>query len=483
MKQVTDLSAWKALAKEARNVYSSQQTYTAATHHINLDYSHQKVNQPILELLFTLADECKLKAQIKALLTGESVNYNENSAALHTALRVFDNNPIWVNQHNVVPDIIATREQMRLIANQIRQKEWLGYSGKPITDIVNIGIGGSDLGPKFCLKALATYKTPSLGFHFISDADPDAFHLCTKNLAPETTLFLISSKSFSTIETLYNAKKALAFINRPKHIDKHFIAITANKAKALEFGFNNVLPIWTWVGGRFSVCSAINLITVIAIGFEAFNEFLLGAHNMDLHFANNDFSANLPVILALLSVWNNNFLAIHNLLVLVYSQYLEYFPSYLQQLEMESNGKSVDKAGNFVNYQTAPIIWGGLGNQAMHSYYQLLCQGTHQITTDLIQFHLHDQELIKELAVNKKAILTKGVKDTRYPHQQIKGQMPLNQITLDIPSPSAIGELIALYEHKTYVESVIWNINCFDQPGVESAKSQSKITHHYVSAS
>lgn len=474
---VNKLNAWKALTKEAISDFSpNTKTFTSINHnHINLDFSHQKINQKILALLFMLADECFLKDKINALISGEIVNCSENKPALHTALRVFDNDHILVDQKDIVPDIMHARTQIRDISNKIRQGLWLGFSGKPIKDIVNIGIGGSDLGPKFCLNALATYAASNLAFHFVSDADPDAFYHATKNLNPETTLFIISSKSFTTVETLYNAKKALAFINHPQHIEKHFIAITANKNMALQFGFTHVLPIWDWVGGRFSLCSAINLITAIAIGFDAFIEFLQGAHDMDEHFATNELASNIPVLLGLLSIWNNNFLNIHNFLVLAYSQRLEYFPAYLQQLEMESNGKSVDKMGNFVNYATAPIVWGGLGNQAMHSYYQLLCQGTHFVTADFIMFKLHDQELITQLALQKKDVLTKGIKNLTEPHHHINCNVPLNLITIDAPTPAAIGALISLYEHKTYVESIIWNINCFDQPGVESAKKQRSI--------
>lgn len=333
-------------------------------------------------------------------------------------------------------------------------------------------MGGSDLGPRFSIHALANLAAKHLRYHFVSDVDPYALDNVIQHLKPETTLFIVSSKSFTTKETLYNAKKALAWVNHPTQIDKHFIAVTANVTKAKESGFGHVLPIWEWVGGRYSLCSAISLITAIAIGYDQFSQILAGAHSMDKHFRDTAFSANLPVLLGLTGIWNNNFLHIHNLLILVYTQQLDYFVPYIQQLDMESNGKSIDKHGRAVNHATGPIVWGGLGNQAQHSYYQLLCQGTHQVAADFVTVKSFNSELINAMSEAKRQILAHGVHEPENPNGYIPGNKPVNHIQLADCSPFTLGQLIALYEHKIYTQSVIWNINAFDQPGVESAKKQ-----------
>jgi len=366
-------------------------------------------------------------------------------------------------------DIIATRHAMQRIVEQIRTKQWSGFSGKPLTDIVNIGIGGSDLGPRFCLTALTEHTSPDFNYHFISDADPASFHQVVSKLNPETTLFIVASKSFTTPETLFNARKAMAWIGH-QHSDRHFIAVTANIALANQFGIKHVLPVWSWIGGRYSFCSAINLITAIAIGFEQFNQLLAGSNSMDEHFLTSEFSNNLPVLMALIGIWNNNFLNIHNLLLLTYARQLEQFVPHIQQLDMESNGKSIDNHGKSVNHATGPIIWGGLGNQAQHSYYQLLCQGTHKVTLDFITLNAFKNEIINDISEAKMKVLSNGINDLENPSGFIPGNVPLNHLRLNDASPFTIGALIALYEHKVYAQSVIWNINPFDQPGVESTK-------------
>ena len=401
---------------------------------------------------------------------GENINISGHKPALHTALRAAGDVPIMVNHQNVMPEIIATRNKMQIIVEQIRAKLWFGFSGKSITDIVNIGIGGSDLGPRFALKALADFAKKDLNYHCISDADPNSFNKTTANLAPETTLFIISSKSFTTQETLYNAKKAMDWIGTPLRREKHFIAVTANTNKANQFGITTVLPIWDWVGGRYSFCSAINLITAIAIGFDNFSQILAGASSMDQHFQQADFSSNLPVLLALLGIWNNNFLNIHNLLILTYAQSLEKFVPYIQQLDMESNGKSVNNQGMPVNHATGPLVWGGLGNQAQHSYYQLLCQGTHKVTADFISLNAFSGQIINNMCDAKISVLTAGINTQENQNNNIPGNIPLNHIRINDYSPFTIGALVALYEHKIFAQSVIWDINPFDQPGVESAK-------------
>lgn len=483
MKQLTELNSWIELENHLQSIRlktigdlkqsaARNSTLSASTSHIHLDFSNQRLNATTLELLVHLAEECDLKNKIDALMQGGLVNNSENKPALHTALRTMENTPIHVNNQDIMPDIFATREKIKTISNAIRNGEWVGFSGKPITDIVNIGMGGSDLGPRFSIHALANLAAKHLRYHFVSDVDPYALDNVIQHLKPETTLFIVSSKSFTTKETLYNAKKALAWVNHPTQIDKHFIAVTANVTKAKESGFGHVLPIWEWVGGRYSLCSAISLITAIAIGYDQFSQILAGAHSMDKHFRDTAFSANLPVLLGLTGIWNNNFLHIHNLLILVYTQQLDYFVPYIQQLDMESNGKSIDKHGRAVNHATGPIVWGGLGNQAQHSYYQLLCQGTHQVAADFVTVKSFNSELINAMSEAKRQILAHGVHEPENPNGYIPGNKPVNHIQLADCSPFTLGQLIALYEHKIYTQSVIWNINAFDQPGVESAKKQ-----------
>ncbi|MFC3907942.1 glucose-6-phosphate isomerase [Legionella dresdenensis] len=479
MMQLTELGSWKLLEQHAHKMRvknfgdpdKSDNTLSFVSHkNIQIDFSYQCANRQTLALLVALANERNLKNKIKQLFHGELVNQSEQKPALHTALRAMDNKPLLVDGKDIMPAIFDTRAKIANIAERMNSGRWIGYSGKAITDIVNIGIGGSDLGPRFCMKALSDLTNINLRYHFISDVDPNAFGKVVKYLNPETTLFIIASKSFTTRETLYNAKKALAWINQPFFVDRHFIAVTANAKKAHETGINNVLPIWDWVGGRYSSCSAINLITAIAIGHEQFMELLAGANSMDHHFYNTEFDCNLPVLLALFGIWNNNFLHIHNLLMLAYAQQLEYFIPFIQQIDMESNGKSVDNSRRSVNYATGPMIWGGLGNQAQHSYFQLLCQGTHRLTVDFITMKSYDQYLINQMCAAKMGVLSQGVYNTEKPDYCIPGNIPLNNIILADCTPFTIGQLIALYEHKIYVQSVIWDINPFDQPGVESAK-------------
>ncbi|RMX05587.1 glucose-6-phosphate isomerase [Legionella jordanis] len=484
MKQLTELNSWIELEKHVQTIRLAtvnelkssahrNQALNISTQNIHLDLSKQRLNTSSVELLLALAEECQLRNKIHALMSGEIVNRSENRPALHTALRAPAKESIFVNGHNIIPEVQAAREAMKDISEKIRSGKWLGFSGKPIQDVVNIGIGGSDLGPRFLIKALAHLVDERLNYHFVSDVDPYALANVTKKLNPETTLFIVSSKSFTTRETLYNAKKALAWLDNPQHIDKHFIAVTAHGQRAKEFGFNQVLPIWDWVGGRFSLCSAVSLIAAIAIGYEAFSQLLEGAHHMDEHFKNASFEQNIPVMLALAGIWNNNFLHIPNLLMLVYAQQLEYFVSYVQQLDMESNGKSIDQTGRALNYSTGPLVWGGLGNQAQHSYYQLLCQGTHKVALDFISLKSFSSEIINEMSHAKQRILAYGVDNPLDPNGYIPGNQPLNHIELTDCSPFTLGQLVAMYEHKIYAQSVIWNINAFDQPGVESAKKQS----------
>lgn len=488
MKPMTKLELWESLATHAHSVEKDdslnnahqKQSAIASACNISLDYSNQCINHETLDLLFALANAAGLQEKIHALMRGDKVNLSENRPALHTALRASGDTPVWVDGVNVMSDVIEARNAIQQISSQIRNKQWLGFTGKPIINIVNIGIGGSDLGPRFCLNAFAELTSPDLNFYFISDVDPNGFKQAVATLLPEETLFIIASKSFTTQETLYNAKKAILWIGDEQRFAKHCIAVTANIEKAHQFGIQTILPIWDWVGGRYSLCSAINLITAIACGFDAFSEILAGANSMDLHFHNTEFKNNLPVISALLGVWNNNFLHRQSLLILTYAQQLKQFVPYIQQLDMESNGKGIDNQGNKVNHSTGPLIWGGLGNQAQHSYYQLLCQGTHKVTADFITVNTFDGQLINEMCADKIRVLTSGVKSEENPNGYISGNLPLNHIRINDCSPFTLGALISLYEHKIFAQSVIWNINPFDQPGVESAKRRRQV--HEVTA-
>lgn len=477
---ITELNSWKklhyhanllrlhpinALKKEGANL-----AFKIDCLGISLDFSRQKMNSQTFELLLQFAQDRDLKNKIASLFRGDNLNASEHRPALHTALRHFDAQPIWVDGKDVIPSVERVREEIRIISEKIHNGLWFGYSGLPIKDVINIGIGGSDLGPRFCVQALKKYHTPYVKTHFISDADPDAFSDVCDSLNPETTLFIISSKSFTTKETLDNMKKALAWVNAPKqYMDKHFIAVTANGSKARDYGFTTILSIWSWVGGRYSSTSAINLITAIAIGFEHFNCFLKGAYQMDKHFQTRELHENMPVVMALIGLWNINFLRIPSLLYLVYSKKLEFFIPYLQQLDMESNGKSIDIDGHNLMYSTAPIIWGGLGNQAQHSYYQCLCQGTHKVAIEFISSDEFKDSLIDFYCREKMHVLGEGI-DSGEPQSYIAGGVPISHLSLKSINPTSIGALISLYEHKIFAQSVLWNINAFDQPGVDSAK-------------
>ncbi len=472
MVSLTQTESWKALEQQA-STFSFQKPIhdfpplTAAN--ITLDFTSQRLDEKTYRCLLQLAHQCQLENTINALFSGELVNVSEKKPALHTALRMPAAASLIVKGKNIIPPIIETLHEMRSISEQIREGKWRGYTNKKITDIVNLGIGGSQLGPKFCLHALAQYACDALRYHFVSDIDPLDFSQTTKTLNPETTLFIVASKSFTTVETLFNLKNALAWLGHPEATRNQCIAITAYPDRAYEFGITRVLPIWEWVGGRYSLCSAVNLITCIAIGYENFIQMLQGACTMDEHFRRTHSSQNLPIHLALLGIWNNNFLKIHQLLVLTYGYSLNYFSEYVQQLDMESNGKSVDRQGSNVNYATGPIVWGGSGNQAQHSYYQLLCQGTHRIAADLISVNTNQEIPGSNLCRAQKEVLSNGFAraDSNAP---MTSNTAINHIKLCDSTAKSIGALIALYEHKIYIQSVIWNINAFDQPGVESSK-------------
>ena len=466
-----------------------------------LDYSKNRINEKTLQLLGHLAKISSLKTHINEMFNGKMINTTEKRAALHTALRNPTVGPIKVNGVNVMPEIHATLQQMRDCAEKIRARAWFGFSNQPIQTIVNIGIGGSNLGPLMVTKALTPYAADYLNYYFISNIDGTSIAEVFKKIDPATTLFIVASKTFTTQETLTNATTAKHWLLRhapdaATAIKRHFVAVTAAPQAAVAFGITqkNIFPFWDWVGGRYSLWSAIGLPIAIILGMDNFQELLQGAYLMDQHFRKAPTLQNMPVILALLSIWNINFLDARTLAIIPYDQYLEYFPAYLQQLEMESNGKCVRLDGTAVNYRTAPVVWGGVGTDGQHAFHQLLFQGTQILPIDFIlplQSH-HDlaehhlllcancfaqsqalmqgktlTEVTSELA---KSGMNQNDLDAFAPHKVIRGNNPSNTILIKKITPATLGALIALYEHKTFVEGVIWGINSFDQWGVELGK-------------
>ncbi len=460
-----------------------------------IDYSKNIINSETMNLLFEVADECQLKTAISSYFNGECINETENRAVLHTALRTSEKSNIKVNGNNIVPDIIAVREKINKFTNEIING---GKTNKNFTDVVNIGIGGSDLGPAMVVEGLQYYKN-HLNLHFISNIDGDHVNEILKKINPETTLFIIVSKTFTTQETLTNAETVRNwFLKSARQVDvaKHFIAVSSNIPQAIQFGIikDNIFPMWDWVGGRFSIWSAVGLSVSLAVGNENFEKLLKGAHEMDNHFQNSDFDKNIPVILALLSVWYNNFFGAETEAVIPYTQYLEKFVPYLQQGIMESNGKSTGRDGKAVNYQTGTIIWGQPGSNSQHAFFQLVHQGTKLIPTDFIGFikPLHGNEdhhnklmagffAQTEALLNgktskkaKKELLKKGVLEETanvlFPFKTFEGNKPTNSILIEKLTPESLGALIALYEHKIFVQGIIWNIYSYDQWGVELGK-------------
>ena len=456
----TEHDCWQNLKK-----ISAQGHIKTHLHHgdLNLHIHHQKCHAKILKLLCKLADQQGLDHARQDWLKN---GCQDSQSPYYTNLRSF------TNTNHDYQDILYGRHLTEKTASIIRKTQWRGFLDTPITDVVNIGMGGSDLGPKLCCEALASFKTTDIRVHFISDADAHAFKACLNTLNPSTTLFLVSSKSFATEETLHNAKKALQWMNHPAALEKNFIAITAYPKRAEALGFHHILPICEWVIGRFSCFSAINLITAILIGKEAFEAFLMGACDMDKHFLNTPMTENLPMMLALLGIWNINFLNIQSHLLLIHDARLSQFLNYIQQLDMESNGKSVNWHGETIDYPTSPILWGGLGNPAHHSYYQFLAQGSHQVAIDFISVACPENSFMQTLCNHRKAVLHHGVQSENQVKYAIRPQVAINHIHISKLTPYHLGALIALYEHKVFTQAWLWNINPFDQPGVEMAKKQ-----------
>jgi glucose-6-phosphate isomerase len=466
---------------------------TAEAAGVFLDYSKNRVDDETLRLLIELAEQSGLRERIDAMFRGEKINVTEKRAVLHVALRAPKGTSIMVDGNNVVPEVHRVLDKMAEFADRIRSGEWKGHTGKRIRNVINIGIGGSDLGPVMAYEALKYYSDRAMTFRFVSNVDGTDFAEATRDLDAAETLFIISSKTFTTLETMTNAQSARDWSLRglggdAKAVAKHFVAVSTNVEKVAEFGIDpaNMFEFWDWVGGRYSMDSAIGLSTMLAIGPDHFRAMLGGFHAVDEHFRTAPFDRNLPVLKGLLSVWHNNFFGAQTVAVLPYDQYLKRFPAYLQQLTMESNGKHVTLDGTPVDYQTGPIFWGEPGTNGQHSFYQLIHQGTRLIPCDFIAFgqslnplgRHHDLLLAnvfaqtEALAFGKTAeqVKAEGTPDWLVPHRVFEGNRPSNTIVMDRLTPAALGKLVALYEHSVFTQGTIWDIDSFDQWGVELGK-------------
>jgi glucose-6-phosphate isomerase len=465
-----------------------------------VDFSKNHINEETIELFKQLAKETKLDQAKQAFFSGEKINQTENRSVLHTALRNFSQNPVMVEGQDVMPLVHGELEKIRTFTNQLHNGKLLGFTGKPIRDIINIGIGGSDLGPNMVVKALKPYVIPDIKTHFVSNVDASHLIEALEVVDPETTLFIIASKTFTTQETMTNANSARAwFLETAKneaHIAKHFVAVSTNQEKVTEFGISadNMFVFWDWVGGRYSLWSTIGLSIACAIGYENFKNLLLGAHEMDNHFLESEFEENLPTLMACIGIWYNNFFGSESQAILPYDHLLSFFSRYLQQGDMESNGKYINRNNAEVDYQTGTIIWGEPGTNGQHAFYQLIHQGTKLIPCDFIacaqpahQYHDHQEKLIANFIAQTEALMkgkseaevrleleNKGLSEDEIsnllPHKVFKGNRPTTSILLKKLTPFALGQLIALYEHKIFVQGVIWNVYSFDQWGVELGK-------------
>ncbi|USD26398.1 glucose-6-phosphate isomerase [Flagellimonas marinaquae] len=467
-----------------------------------VDYSKNRISDKTLELLLQLADEVGLKDSLKSYFQGELINQTEGRAVLHTALRAKKGEEIYVDGVNIVDEVFEVKDKIKSFSDAVISGERKGHTGKPFTDVVNIGIGGSDLGPVMVTEALKFYQN-DLKIHFVSNVDGDLVHEVLKELDPETTLFVIVSKSFTTQETLSNAltiKRWFLQNAKEKDVADHFVAVSTNLEKIQEFGIadENVFPMWDWVGGRFSLWSAVGLSIALSVGYENFEQLLTGANEMDVHFKETPFKDNIPVVLALISVWYNNFYGAETEAVIPYTQYLHRFSAYLQQGIMESNGKSMDRSGNRVGHETGTIIWGEPGTNSQHAFFQLIHQGTKLIPTDFIGFKNslhgdvdHHNKLMANFFAQTEALMngktsdevkqeleTQGLSGEKVhellPFKIFEGNKPTNTILIDKLTPKSLGALVALYEHKIFVQGVIWNIFSYDQWGVELGKQLAK---------
>ena len=512
----SETQSWKNLVdhyKEMKNIHMKDlfvndpdrfNKYSIRFNGILVDYSKNIITEDTLKLLLRLTDDVGLRDALNKMFNGERINETEDRAVLHTALRNRINIPVCVNDKNVMPEVNAVLSKMKDFSEKIISGEWKGFTDKKITDIVNIGIGGSGLGPVMVTECLRPYAKDGLEVHFVSNVDGTHITETLKRLNPETTLFLIASKTFTTQETMTNAFEAREwFLKCAKdhaYVAKHFVALSTNIEKVEEFGIDkdNMFVFWDWVGGRYSLWSAIGLSIACYIGYENYAELLQGAFEMDSHFRETPFERNIPVILALIGIWYNNFFGAQTEVILPYDQYMHRFPAYFQQGNMESNGKSVDRNGNKVNYQTGPIIWGEPGTNGQHAFYQLIHQGTKMIPADFLapaishnRIGEHHNILLSNFFAQTEALLNGKTKEEvteelkrdgrsddeirkLYPHKVFEGNRPTNSILFNKLTPRALGSLIVMYEHKIFVQGVIWNIFSFDQWGVELGKQLAK---------
>lgn len=512
MSKLTDLPAWQALLAHQREMAQVHmrdlfardpqrfEKFSLRLDDILFDYSKNRITERTMALLLDLARQARLGEAIEAMFDGQKINHTEQRAVLHVALRNRSNRPIYVDGQDVMPDVNRVLRKMRDFSVAVRNGDWRGYTNKPIRDVVNIGIGGSDLGPRMVVRALTPYVRRDLHFHFVSNVDGTDIAETLRQLDPETTLFLVASKTFTTQETMTNAHTARRwFLDAARDeaaVAKHFVALSTNAARVAEFGIDteNMFEFWDWVGGRYSLWSAIGLSIALAIGFERFEELLSGAYRVDEHFRTTPFERNIPVIMGLLGIWYNNFWGAQSHAILPYDQYLVDFPAYFQQGDMESNGKSVDRQGQPVDYSTGPIIWGQPGTNGQHAFYQLIHQGTKLVPCDFLaaaQSHNpvgdHHTILIANFLAQTEALMkgktadevraeleAQGVSGEQLEllvaAKTFEGNRPTNSFLYQKLTPRTLGSLIALYEHKIFTQGVIWNINSFDQMGVELGK-------------
>ncbi len=514
---ITQTDEWKALENHysamskihLRDLFASDSNrfgkYSIRLKDLLFDYSKNIITDETLDLLLKLASRANLKENIEAMFSGEKINFTENRAVLHVALRNFSDEPIYVDGQDVMPGVRSVLHHIKEFTEAVRSGAWLGLTGKRITDVVNIGIGGSDLGPAMVSTALKPFSGNVLRVHYVSNVDSTDIVETLKKLDPETTLFIIASKTFTTQETLTNANTAKNWFlkhcgAREKDIEKHFVALSTNEKACVEFGINpnNMFHFWDWVGGRYSLWSAIGLSCALYVGYDNFEKLLRGAFEIDCHFRNEPFERNIPVLMALLGIWYNNFFGAESYAIIPYDQYLVRFPEFLQQLDMESNGKYINRQGQKVSYKTGPIIWGTIGTNSQHSFFQLLHQGTRLVPADFIaainspnEIGEHRPILLANFFAQTEALMKGKTRDEALlelrqqfkdedeiqkllPHKVFEGNRPTNTILLDELSPTSLGKLIALYEHKVFVQGVIWNVNSFDQWGVELGKQLAK---------
>ncbi|MDX2195918.1 MAG: glucose-6-phosphate isomerase [Cytophagales bacterium] len=516
MLPLTQLPSWQKLQKHYADISSIHMRqlfaddkdrfskYSIKCGDILLDYSKNRITHDTMPLLISLANESELKSRINMMVEGEKINFTEKRQVLHIALRNRSNKPMMADGKDVMPEVNRVLGQMKIFCEKVRSGAWKGYTGKSMTDVVNIGIGGSDLGPVMVTEALKPYANDTLNVHFVSNVDGTHIAEVLKKVNPETTLFIIASKTFTTQETLANAESAKKWFlnssNDTAHVAKHFVALSTNAKEVAKFGIDtaNMFEFWDWVGGRYSLWSAIGLSIALYIGFENFEELLAGAHEMDNHFINTPFEQNIPVILALLGIWYNNFFNAHSHAILPYDQYMHRFAAYFQQGDMESNGKYITRDGAEVNYETGPIIWGEPGTNGQHAFYQLIHQGTKLIPCDFIAPAIsqnpigeHHTMLMSNYFAQTEALMKgKTMQEARaeleksgmnaaeieklLPHKVFKGNRPTNSILVKKLTPRVLGSLLSMYEHKIFVQGMIWQVNPYDQWGVELGKQLAK---------